>query len=142
LSGELSNPFAHGVAVDWLIDTISAHVFLVFLVLFAIGLAVLLVRDQLLRSAGVPREEWPQVFTRQTITPARNKLGFVLLCILGLARIWMGLFEKHATGKLVYVSAGLALILMGFFVYRKTQRDIERAVTTPIDPNHPSGGAT
>jgi amino acid transporter len=129
--------------VDWFVDTISAHLFLVFLVPLAIGLAVLLVRDQLLRSAGVPREEWPRVFTHRTITPARNKLGFFFLCICGLARILMGLFEEHnAFGKLVYVIAGLALILIAFFVYRKTQRDIERAVTTPIDPNHPSGGAT
>jgi hypothetical protein len=128
--------------VDWLIDTISAHVFLVFLVLFVIGLAVLLIRDQLLRRAGVPREQWPRVFTHRTITPRRNKLGFVFLCVLGLARIWAGLFETHdGLGKLLYVGAGLALILMAFFVYRRTQRDIERAVTTPIDPNHPSGGA-
>jgi hypothetical protein len=128
--------------VDWLLDTISAHVFLVFLVLLAIGLVVLLIRDQLLRSAGVPREAWPRVFTYRTVTPARNKLGFVLLCILGLARIWMGLFEKRALDELVYVSAGLALVLMAFFIYRKTQREIERAVTTPIDPNQLSGGAT
>jgi len=128
--------------VDWLIGTISAHVFLVLLVPLAIGLAVLLARDQLLRSAGVPREHWPRVFTHRMITPARNKLGFVFLCILGLARLWAGLFETHdGLGKLLYVGAGLALILMAFFVYRRTKRDIERAVTTPIDPNHPSGGA-
>lgn len=128
--------------MDWFFDTISAHVFLIFLVPLAIGLTVLLVRDQLLRSAGVPREEWPRVFTHRTITPASNRLGFVLMCICGLERILIGLFKKHAFGKLVYISEGLVLILMAFFVYRRTQSDIERAVTTPIDPNQPSGGAT
>jgi hypothetical protein len=129
--------------MNWFLDTISAHLFLVLLVPLGIGVAVLLIRDQLLRSAGVPREQWPRVFTHRTITPTRNKLGFVFLCIFGLARISMGLFEKHdAFGKLLYVGAGLAMILMAFFVYRRTKRDIERAVTTPIDANQPSGGAT
>jgi hypothetical protein len=127
--------------VDWFFDAISAHPFLVLLVFLAIGFAVLLVRDQLLKASGLLREEWPRFFTYRTITPARNKFGFVLLCICGLARILIGLFEKQALGKLVYVSAGLALVLAAFIIYRKTQRDIERVVTTPIDPNHLSGGA-
>ena len=129
--------------MDWFFDTLSNHLFLVLLVPLGIGVAGLLIRDQLLRSAGVPREQWPRVFTHRTITPTRNKLGFVFLCILGLARICVGLFEtRDGLGKLLYVGAGLALILMAFFVYRRTKRDIERAVTTPIDPNQPSGGAT
>jgi hypothetical protein len=128
--------------VDWFLDTISAHLFLVLLVVLGVGLAVLLVRDQLLRSADVPREQWPRLFTYRTITPASNKLGFVLLCICGLGRILIGVFEKHILGKLAYASEGLVLILMGFFIYRRTKRDIERAVTTPIDPTQPSGGAT
>ena len=128
--------------MDWFLDTISAHLFLVLLVGLGIGLAVLLLRDQLLRSARVPRDQWPRLFTYRTITPASNKLGFVLMCICGLGRISIGVFEKqHTLGKLLYVGEGMVLILMGFFIYLRTKRDIERAVTTPIDPTQFSGGA-
>ncbi|MGB8660005.1 MAG: hypothetical protein WCD34_06265 [Candidatus Acidiferrum sp.] len=96
-----------------------------------------------MKTAGVPREEWPRLFTQRTITPSGNKLGFIILSVCGLWRVLMGLFERHnALGKLVDVSEGLALVLAAFIIYRKTKRDIERAVTTPIDPNQLSGGAT
>jgi hypothetical protein len=128
--------------MDWFFETISAHLFLVFLVPMGIGLAMLLIRDRLLKTSGVPREEWPWLFTQRTITPAGNKLGFFILCVCGLGRVFIGIFEQHsALGKLVYVSEGVALVLAAFIIYRRTRRDIERAVTTPIDPNHPSGGA-
>lgn len=122
--------------MDWFFETIAAHLFLFFLVLLGMGLGMLLVRDQLLKASGLPREEWPRVFTHRTITPASNKLGFLISCACGLARILMGLFQEHkAFGKLLYVSEGLALILMASVVYRRTRRDIERSVTTPIEPN-------
>jgi hypothetical protein len=128
--------------MDWFFDTISAHLFLVFLVPLCIGLAVLLIRDRLLKASGLPREEWPRVFTQRTITPTSNRFGFVLMCVCGLGRVLIGVFEKHALSRVVYVSEGLALVLAAFIIYRRTRRDIERAVTTPIDPNQPSGGAT
>jgi hypothetical protein len=128
--------------MDWFLDTVSAHLFLVFLVPLCIGLVVLLTRDRLLKASGVPRAEWPRLFTQRTITPTSNKFGFVLMCVCGLGRVFIGVFEEHALSKVVYVSEGLALVLAAFFIYRRTRRDIERAVTTPIDPNQPSGGAT
>jgi hypothetical protein len=121
--------------MDWFFDTISAHLFLVSLVPLCIGLAVLLTRDRLLKASGLPREEWPRFFTHRTITPTRNKFGFVLLCVYGLGRVFMGIFEKRALSKAAYICEGLALVLAAFIIYRRTRRDIERAVTTPIDPN-------
>jgi hypothetical protein len=128
--------------VDWFIGTISAHPFVVLLLLFGMGLGLLLARDRLLKISGLPREAWPRYFSQRTITPAGNKLGFFILCVCGLGRVLIGVFEQHHTfGKLVYIGEGLALVLAAFIIYRRTQRDIERAVTTPIDPNQPSGGA-
>lgn len=128
--------------MDWFIGTISAHPFVVLFLLFGMGLGLLLVRDRLLKISGLPREAWPRYFSQRTITPASNKFAFFLLCVCGLGRILIGVFEEHRRlGKVVNVSAGLALVLAAFIIYRRTQRDIERAVTTPIDPNHPSGGA-
>jgi hypothetical protein len=128
--------------MDWFLDRISTHPFVFLVVPLSMVVALLLVRDRLLRISGLPKEEWPQYFTSRPITPASNKRGLFVLCACGLGEILIGLYEEHYVwGKVLRIGAGFALVIMAFFIYRKTQRDIERAVTTPIDPNHPSGGA-
>jgi hypothetical protein len=128
--------------VDWFFDTLSDHSFLVLLVPLGLGVALLLIRDRSLKKSGIPREEWPQFYIRRPITPASNMRGLFVLCALGLGDILVGFYEEYETwGKLLWIGGGIALVVAGFIIYYKTRLDIERAVTIPIDPNHPSGGA-
>ena len=128
--------------MDWLIDKISAHPFAVLTALFGMCVVLLLIRDLLSKTSGAPTGAWAHYLSLRTITPASNKFWFLLLSAGGFARIMEGVLGRHhAWGKVSLIVEGLALILAACVLFSKNRRDMERAFTTPTDPNQLSGGA-